>query len=53
MIITFKGTLTYLKNQVPKSIIYVMKHVNFLLYRAQPDKVIWKKLTIDNKYINK
>ena len=30
-----------------------MKHVNFQLYRAHPDGVIWKKLTIDDKYINK
>ena len=26
---------------------------NFQLYRAHPDGVIWKNLTIDNKYINK
>ena len=30
-----------------------MKHVNFQLYRTHPDGVIWKKLTIDNQYINK
>ena len=30
-----------------------MKHVDFQLYRAYPDGVIWKKLTIDDKYKNK
>ena len=30
-----------------------MKHVSFQLYRAHPEGVIWKKLTIDDKYINK
>ena len=41
------------KNRAPKSIVHVMKHVNFQLYRTHPDEVIWKKLTIGNKYINK
>ena len=40
------------KNGIPKSIVHVMKHVNFQLYSAHPD-VIWKKLTIGDKYINK
>ena len=43
----------YLKNGIPKSIVHVMKHVNFQVYRAHPDKFIWKKLTIYDKYINK
>ena len=30
-----------------------MKHVNVKFYKAHPDGVIWKKLTIDDKYINK
>ena len=30
-----------------------MKHVNFQLYMAHPDRNIWKKLTISDKYINK
>ena len=39
-----------LKNGVSKSIVHVIKHVNFHLYRAHPDGVIWKKPTIDDKY---
>ena len=34
----------------------IIKHVNYRscqLYGAHPDGVIWKKLTIDEKYINK
>ena len=31
------------KNRAPKSIVHVMKHVNFQLYRTHPDEVIWKK----------
>ena len=27
----------------------MMKHGNFQLFRAYPDGVIWKKLTIDDK----
>ena len=38
---------------VLKSIVQVMKHVNFQLYRANPDGVIWEMLTNDDKYINK
>ena len=30
-----------------------MKHVNFQLYRAHLNGIIWGKLTIDDKYINK
>ena len=40
-------------NDAPERIIDVMKHINFQLYRANPDGVIWKKLVIGNKYINK
>ena len=29
------------------------RHAIFQLNRAQSDRVIWKKLTNDNKYINK
>ena len=43
----------YIKNGISKNIVHVMKHVNFQLYRAHPDGVIWKKMTIDDKYINK
>ena len=28
-------------------------HVNFQLYKAHLDGVIWKELTSDDKYINK
>ena len=38
---------------ISKSIVHVIKHGNFQLYRAHPEGVIWKKLTIDDKYINK
>ena len=33
----------YLKNSVSKSIIHVIKQVNFPLYRAQANAIIWKK----------
>ena len=32
----------YLKNGVSKYIAHVIKHVNFKLYRANPEGVIWK-----------
>ena len=31
----------------------MIKYANFQLYRVHPDRVIWKKLTIDDKYIYK
>lgn len=31
------------RNDFPKSIVHVTKHTNFHLYRAHPDRVIWKK----------
>ena len=43
----------YLQNGDPKSIVHVMKHVTFELYRAHPNGFIWKKLRIDGKYMNK
>ena len=43
----------YLNNSVSKSIIHVIKQVNFPLYRAQANAVIWKKLTRDDKSTNK
>ena len=43
----------YLKNGVLKNIAHVTKHVSFQLHRAHTDGVIWKKLTIDDKYTNK
>ena len=43
----------YLKSGVWKSIVLVIQHVNFQLSRAHPDRVIWNKLTTDDKYINK
>ena len=43
----------YLKNVVSESVINVIKHVNIQLYRAHPDGVIWKKMTISDKQINK
>ena len=50
----FKGKSTdNLKKGVSKSIVHVIKHVNFQLYKARHDGVIWKKCTIHNKYINK
>ena len=30
------------RNDFPKSIVHVTKHTNFHLYRAHPDRVIWK-----------
>ena len=48
-----KATSTYLKNGASKSIVHVIKHVNFQLHRAYFDGGIWKKQTIGNKYINK
>ena len=43
----------YLKSGVSKTIVHVIKHVNFQLYSGHTDRVIWKKVTIDDKYINK
>ena len=43
----------YLKNGVLKNIAHVTKHVSFQLHGAHTDGVIWKKLTIDDKYTNK
>ena len=34
-----KGTSTYLKSGVSKSIVHVIKHANFQLCRARPDGV--------------
>ena len=34
---------TYVKNNVPKGIILVMKHVNFQLYTVHLDRIIKKK----------
>ena len=34
-----------------KIIVHVIKPVNFQLYRAHPDEVIWKKVTIDDKRV--
>ena len=31
----------------------MIRHAILQLYGAQSDRVIWKKLTNDNKYINK
>ena len=36
-----------------KSIVHVIQHVNFQLYRAHHEGVTWKKLITDDKYINK
>ena len=41
----------YLKTGISKSICHVIKHVNFQFYRAHPDRIIWEKMTIDDKYI--
>ena len=43
----------YLKNNFPESIVHMIKHSNFQLYRAYPEEVIWKKLAIDSKDISK
>ena len=43
----------YLNNSISKSIIHVIKQVNFPLYRAQANAIIWKKLTRDDKSTNK
>ena len=37
-----KGTLTYLQNGVSESIVHVIKHANFQIYRLHPDEVIQK-----------
>ena len=42
----------YLKDGLSKSIIRVIKHANFQLYRLHPDKVI-QNLEIDDKFVNK
>ena len=41
----------YLKNSFSKSIVHVIKHVKFQLYRTHPDGITRKKLTTDDKYI--
>ena len=43
----------YLKNGVSNSIVHEIKHVDFQLYRAHPERVIWNKLTADDEHINK
>ena len=43
----------YLKNGVSSSIVHEIKHVDFQLYRAHPERVIWNKLTADDEHINK
>ena len=43
----------YLKSSIQKNIVQVMNHVIFQLYMEHPDRVIWNKLTLDDKYINK
>ena len=30
----------------------MIKHVNFQLYSAYPEGVIWKKMTIDDEYVS-
>ena len=51
---SLKDTLISIqKNSVSKSVVYVMKHISFHLYRAHCDGVICKKLAIGDKYINK
>ena len=35
------------------NVVHVITHANFPLYRAYPARVIWKKLTTDDKYVNK
>ena len=43
----------YLRKGASVSIVHLVKHANFQLYRAFPDGFIWKKLIFDGKYINK
>ena len=51
--VTFGNFDRYLKNSVLKHIVHVIKHVNFQIYRVHTGGIIWKKVTIDDKYINK
>ena len=51
---SLKDTLISIqKNSVSKSVVYVMKHISFHLYRSHCDGVICKKLAIGDKYISK
>ena len=58
-VIAHRQTHRQAHRQIPKkrcfekSIVHVIKHVNFQLYRAYPDGVIRKKLTIGDKYVKK
>ena len=40
------------KSGFSESIVHVINHVSFQLYRAHPDEVIWRKVTIDDKHIS-
>ena len=42
-----------LKKKVSKSIVHVIKHAKFQLYRLHPDRVILENLTFDDKFVNK
>ena len=42
----------FLRNGVSESIAHEIKHVTFQFYRAHPYRVIWQKLTNDDKHMN-
>ena len=53
-LVEFLKTWGLLSNkQCLENIAQVVKHTNFHLYRVCPAKVIWKKPTIEDNYINK
>ena len=50
----FKGTSTdNPKKSVSKSIVHVIKHAKFQLYRVHPDGIILENLTFGDKFGNK
>ena len=53
-LVEFLKTWGLLSNkQCLENIAQVVKHTNFHLYRICPARVIWKKPTIEDNYINK
>ena len=47
-----RGNNRYLKNNVSKSVVHGIKHVNFQLYNALSDGIYLQKLTTEDKYMD-
>ena len=51
--LTLKSQGQISKNSVSKNIVYEITHASFQIYRVYPARVIWKKPTIEDNYVNK